>query len=323
MSTFPEETNKVIVEEGPKRTYAVPGNVGAPNVVQTGVLVTRIWSYRWMRYAAELFGTIMITFVVTCTNAQLATFHGSTLVPSVGGYMYFMEAILAQILIYSCMYAIFKPVSGAHFNPAITFGYMCLFEIGWIVGVMYILFQIAGGILGGLLAWAVFDESIYGAPQLDPYRICNIHSFDVGAPADLVECVFTPGNGRGFLIEFIGAGCVVFVYFLADLSMFAGNFAWLVVGFIYGAFFFSLKVFTSAFFNPAVAIGAASASIYYNWSGNEFWIFIIAPLVAAIPAAIVYGNLFQVEGHGTGPHLKFWSKLNKKPNIINPGDTTH
>jgi len=263
-----------------------------------------------MRYIAEFLGTFLICFVVTATNAQLGTMNGNSLVPSVGGYLTFVEIVFAQVFIYAICYAIFKPVSGAHFNPAITFGYMCLFEIGWIVGVCYILFQIAGAILGGLLAWSIFDEAIYAAPILDPLSLCNVH------PG--VECIFLPGEGRGFLIELIGTSAVVFIFCMADLALMVGNFAWLVVGFAYGTFFFSLKIFTNAFFNPAVALGAASASIYYNWSGNHFWLYIIAPLLASIIGAIIYGLLFQLEGHGTGPHLKFWSPVNRKPQVIDP-----
>ena len=104
---------------------------------------------------------------------------------------------------------------------------MCLFEIGWIVGVVYIMFQLIGAILGGLLAWGVFYESIYAAPILDPYRICNTPP-DFNTYHD--NCAQSPGPGRGFLIELIGTTFIVFVYFMVDLSMFAGNFAWLSMG---------------------------------------------------------------------------------------------
>ena len=95
------QTETVIVEEGPKKTYSVSGPGGAPTVVQTGVVVSRIWTYRWLRYFAEFLGTFMICFVITCVNAQLGIFHGETFVPSVGGYLFFIENILAQVFIYA------------------------------------------------------------------------------------------------------------------------------------------------------------------------------------------------------------------------------
>lgn len=50
-------------------------------------------------------------------------------------------------------------ISGSHFNPAVTLAFMLRKETGGfsrILGLAYILFQIAGGLLGGLLGYTWF-----------------------------------------------------------------------------------------------------------------------------------------------------------------------
>ena len=46
---------------------------------------------------------------------------------------------------------VFGPVSGAHFNPAVTFAFWIRKEIGLILSLIYILVQILGGLKGGMV----------------------------------------------------------------------------------------------------------------------------------------------------------------------------
>jgi glycerol uptake facilitator-like aquaporin len=271
--------------------------------------VPRRWTYRWMRYFAEFIGALMIAFIVTATNAQLITFlNARTLSPSPAGFMLVLEVVMAQVFIYAITYAIFRTVSGAHFNPAITLGYMLLFEIGWLMGCVYVMFQLAGAIIGALMAYGVHWQSLLAGPMLDPMDLC-LHN---------LECPQLPGDGRGFAIELIGSSAIIFTFFMVDLGRVVGDLAFLVIGFVYGAFFLALKVFVTAFFNPAVALGAACASLRYDWRFNNFWLFIIAPLVGSFVAAFFYGVFFQIEGHGTGPHLRPWSKRQRPIRFFDP-----
>jgi len=272
------------------------------------VPVRREDAYRWSRYLAEFIGTFMIAFIVTSTNAQMYW------VPNyfISGRFSFLEPILAQVFIYGAMYAIFRHISGGHFNPTITWTYMWLFEIGWIVGIMYVLFQTAGAICGALLAWGVFAETIVAAPIQDPSQLCTT------VRGDYADCVARPYSGRHFLVELIGATAIAFVFVLIDLGRTVYDAGFIAIAWTYGAFFFALKLFSNAFFNPAVALGAAVASETYNWYGDRFWLYIIAPLVASAVAAFFYGFFFQREGHGTGPHWHFWSNKNRRPHILEP-----
>ena len=58
------------------------------------------------------------------------------------------------------MITVLGPVSGAHFNPAVTFAFAWRGETSWVDAVWYWIAQIAGGILGVLLAHVMFDLEV-------------------------------------------------------------------------------------------------------------------------------------------------------------------
>ena len=53
------------------------------------------------------------------------------------------------------------PVSGAHFNPAVTFAFLVRRDIGVYAACLYIVFQILGGLLGTWAAHVMFEETIF------------------------------------------------------------------------------------------------------------------------------------------------------------------
>ncbi|HEY4345582.1 MAG TPA: aquaporin, partial [Parvibaculum sp.] len=55
---------------------------------------------------------------------------------------------------------IFGPVSGAHFNPAVTIAFMLRREVAWPLAALYIAAQIAGGVIGVWIAHLMFDLPI-------------------------------------------------------------------------------------------------------------------------------------------------------------------
>jgi len=290
------------VPAAPAKTVVVPAIVPAP-VVAVIAVPRREEQYRWVRFLAEVLGTGIIAFVVAATNAQFAITAGSQ------GEIDFIAIIWGQVMVYAAMYAVFRHVSGGHFNPAVTFSYMILGEMNIFVGVAYILAQLFGAIPGALLAWGVFytGNGIESGPRLDPLNICGQQANDICNSLGLQS-----GEGRMFLIELIGSTVVVFAFVFLEIGNMVGSTTWLAIAFAQGAFFFALKIFQNAFFNPAVALGAAVADEGYDWKDNWFWVTIIAPLLASIIAALIYGIFFQVEGHGKGPHLQFGSSHNKR-----------
>ncbi len=103
------------------------------------------------RLVAEGVGTALLVAVVLGSgimaerlaqgNAAIALL-GNTLATGAG------LAVLITIL---------GPVSGAHFNPAVTLYFAACGRVKWREALAYILLQLSGGIAGALLAHAMFD----------------------------------------------------------------------------------------------------------------------------------------------------------------------
>jgi glycerol uptake facilitator-like aquaporin len=55
---------------------------------------------------------------------------------------------------------VFGPISGAHFNPAVTLAFVMQRQIGWRAGLAYAAVQTAGAVLGVWLAHAMFAQPI-------------------------------------------------------------------------------------------------------------------------------------------------------------------
>jgi glycerol uptake facilitator-like aquaporin len=64
-------------------------------------------------------------------------------------------AILVVIIL------IFGPVSGAHFNPAVSLAFAMRGELAWRMAVLYIACQVAGGVLGAWSTHVMFDLPVF------------------------------------------------------------------------------------------------------------------------------------------------------------------
>src|SRR5689334_17056747 len=63
----------------------------------------------------------------------------------------------ATVAVLATLIALFAPVSGAHFNPAVSLIMAVIKSLSWRDAVAYSLVQIIGCCLGALLAHAMFD----------------------------------------------------------------------------------------------------------------------------------------------------------------------
>ena len=59
------------------------------------------------------------------------------------------------------------PISGAHFNPAVTLGFLIMGEIKAMNALLYIVAQIVGGVVGILIAHVMFGEASVQMSQTD------------------------------------------------------------------------------------------------------------------------------------------------------------
>jgi glycerol uptake facilitator-like aquaporin len=105
-------------------------------------------------YAAEMIGTALLLATVVGSGIMAESLAGGNIAIALLGNTIPTGAILVVLI------SILGPVSGAHFNPAVSLA-MCLAgRLPWPRFAPYIACQIAGAIAGVWLAHAMFDLSI-------------------------------------------------------------------------------------------------------------------------------------------------------------------
>ncbi len=109
------------------------------------------------RLAAEAAGTaILVGTVVGSGIMGVALASGNDAVALLGNTIA-TGAILVVLIM------VFGPVSGAHFNPAVTFAFWLKRDITLAAALAYIAVQVAGGMVGTGLAHAMFELDIVQA----------------------------------------------------------------------------------------------------------------------------------------------------------------
>ena len=98
-----------------------------------------------------------------------------------------LEVALATGLAIGVMVSAVGHISGGHFNPAITFGFMLTRRISLLLGLAYWVAQMAGAVLAALLLRWIFPEAVRNATNLGAP---SVQTIDIG-PALVVEALLT------------------------------------------------------------------------------------------------------------------------------------
>ena len=171
-------------------------------------------------------------------------------------------------------------VSGGHMNPAVTVGVLAAGAMRASEAAGYIVSQLLGGIVGALLLAAVLGgaQTGLGTPAL-------AHNLALGAATTLT---ITPA--AGFVIEAVLAFFLVTVVLSTAVAGRAGNLAPLAIGMTLTLNIIMGGALTGAAFNPARALGPMVAT------GNfaDVWLYMAAPIVGAIVAAILHTGLVRL-----------------------------
>jgi aquaporin TIP len=214
------------------------------------------------RSFVELLGTFALVFVGAGTIMSLG--------PQADAGT--LEVALATGLVIAVMVSAVGHISGGHFNPAITFGFILTRRMSALLGVAYWVAQLAGGVLAALLLRWIFpaanrDAANLGAP--------SVHTIDIGA-ALVVEALIT-----FFLVW------VVFAMLTDPRSTYSAV-AGLAIGLVivFGMLF--AYPLTGGAFNPARAFGPELIS--NTWS--DFWIWYVGPLAGGAIAALLYDEVY-------------------------------
>jgi aquaporin TIP len=213
------------------------------------------------RGAAEFVGAFALIFIGA--GAILAI--GPTAEPGVVG------VALAYGLAVAVMVSAVGHISGGHFNPAITLGFLVTGRLHPILAVVYWIAQFAGAIAAAaLLRWFFDDatEGTLGAPVLNP----------------AIE------PEAGLIIEAVLTFFLVWVVFAtaADPRGTFKSIAGLAIGFTITMDVLMGGPLTGAAMNPARALGPEL--IANSW--DNFWIWYVGPFSGAVIAAVAYEVLY-------------------------------
>jgi MIP family channel proteins len=106
---------------------------------------------------AEFLGTLSFVFLAGSLLVHIADrVHGS-----VG----LLTIALGTALAYGIIVSVFHPFSGGHINPAVTLGVMAARRLPPVEGLLYILGQMAGGLLGALMLNFVYRGMVPDAAR--------------------------------------------------------------------------------------------------------------------------------------------------------------
>ncbi|WP_454052939.1 MIP/aquaporin family protein [Clostridium sp. Marseille-Q7071] len=231
-------------------------------------------------YLAELLGTMLLILlgdgVVANVCLDKSKANGSGWIVIATGW-----ALAVTIPVF-----IFGPISGAHFNPAVTLGLAAIGKFPWADVPLFILCQMLGAFIGACLVYIYYKNHFDATEDKDTKRgvFCT-------APA-IKDTV------NNFICEFIGTFVLVFAILgIANTKMVDGI-SPLAVGLIIWVIGITLGGTTGYAINPARDLGPriAHAILPIKGKGDSdwgyAWIPIVAPILGGIVAALVFNGIF-------------------------------
>ena len=210
------------------------------------------------RLVAEALGSAILVATVVGSGIMAEQLAGGNQAIALLGNTIPTGAILVVLI------TILGPVSGAHFNPAVTLVFATRGETPWSEVVPYIVVHCVGAILGTVLAHLIFDL------------------------APLAIGIKARSGPSQWLAEAVATFTLVLTI-LGGLRYSPSAIPWLVGLVITAAYWFTAS---TSFANPAVTLARGFTTTFAGIAMNHVPAFIIAQLIGAAVAAVVSAQLF-------------------------------
>ncbi|SAL22230.1 aquaporin Z [Caballeronia telluris] len=234
------------------------------------------------RLTAECAGTFWLVFM-GCGSGVLAS-----------GYFASYPGLLGQPLMFGFAFItasyVLGPVSGAHFNPAVTVGFAAANRFPVSDLVPYILAQVVGAIAGAGLLYLLMRAR----PGFEFYQSgLGANGFDSHSPGSFTL-------QAAFIVE----AAMSFVFVTMNLVLAGRRASSMCSPFAIGLALIMIYAFTmpvtGGSINPARSTGPAL--ITGGWALDELWLFWAAPLTGGVLAGLCYPvfhrELASVEARG-------------------------
>lgn len=213
------------------------------------------------RLVAELLGTALLLAIVIGSGVMGERLAGGNTAVALLGNTLSTGAGLVVLI------TIFGPVSGAHFNPAVTLVFALRRELPGLVAACYVATQMIGGVLGVWVAHLMFAE-----------------------PVLQISTKLRDGPAQAFSEGIASFGLIATI--LGGLRFRAEQVPMLVGLYIISAYWFTAS---TSFANPAVTIARSLSDSFAGIAPASVPGFIAAQLVGAGLAALVFAWLFRQE----------------------------
>jgi glycerol uptake facilitator-like aquaporin len=208
--------------------------------------------------AAETLGTAFLLATVIGSGIMAARLAGGN------GALALLCNTLPTGAILVVLILMFGPVSGAHFNPAVSLAFAIRRELSWHVAATYMVAQIAGAVLGVLAAHVMFE-----------------------LPTWQVSETIRAGMGQWFAEGVATFGLILVI--LGCVSCSAASAPYAVGLYITAAYWFTAS---TSFANPAVTVARSLSDTYSGIAPSGVLAFVVAQLVGTLAALPLAGWLW-------------------------------
>lgn len=220
---------------------------------------------------AELLGTALLVFLAVGTATLSFGFKITGASTSAGVVA---TALAFGLVLMALVYAI-GPISGCHINPAVTIGFLAARRISVSDAVGYWVAQVVGAIAGA--------AALYGV-----VHAASRYTKSMGLGADGYGSHSMVGLNAGGTLAIEVILTFVFVFVILAVTRRAGNatVAGLVIGLTLGLVHIIGIPLDGTSVNPARSLGPA---LFVRGDAlSQLWVFILAPLVGGLLAALAY-----------------------------------
>lgn len=235
------------------------------------------------KYIAEAVGTFLLVF-----------FGAGTAVISSGKVGFLGIAFAFGLTLLFLVYSI-GPISGCHVNPAVTIGQLVLGRIEATKAALYIVAQVIGGLLAGLVLFAVAGSLPGYDRAVDGLGANGFGAHSPSAIADASGTILENGYGIGavIIIEVILTAVLVFVVLASTDQLSDVPLAGVAIGFTLAAIHILAIPVDGTSVNPARSLAVAP---YQDGALAQIWVFIVFPIIGGIVGAFVYKGVFSRRG---------------------------
>ena len=229
------------------------------------------------KLSAEFLGTAILVFSI-CTSATIN--EGQT-ASGIG-------VALTHFLCLGALVYTLGPVSGGHFNPAVTINFLVFKQIDVGATLGYIVSQCLGATFGALMARMLLSEENIRITTEGGWMAAN---------------KVTPGYTvlQGLLAEYIMTFLLVItIWGTAVNKRSATQFAGWAIGGVLGMGVFMIGPISNNALNPARALGPAIVMFKFY---PEQWIYVVGPILGAITAGLV-NKIIEIPADGESDNVK-------------------